>query len=160
MGSLGEKLHAAQAVGLDSAIFIYYFEEHPRYQALCAEAFDLMEAGAIQTVTSVITFIEVLTQPLAKGEQKLYSRYEQYLRFGPSLTLRSLDPDLALRAAQLRARYQIRTPDAIQLAAAIEFGAHLFLTNDDRLRKVTEIEVIVLERWLQQQTPPQTDEET
>jgi predicted nucleic acid-binding protein len=59
-----------------------------------------------------------------------------------------------LKAAQIRARYQIRTPDAIQLAAAIEFGARVFLTNDDRLRKVTEIEVIVLERWLQEQSPP------
>ena len=160
MGSLEVKLHAAQTVGLDSAIFIYQFEEHPRYQALCAEVFDSMEAGAIQTVTSVVTLIEVLTQPLAKGEQQLYSRYEQYLRFGPSLTLRSLDPNLALRAAQLRARYQIRTPDAVQLAAALEFGARLFLTNDDRLRKVTEIEVIVLERWLQGQTSLQTDGET
>jgi predicted nucleic acid-binding protein len=160
MGSLGDRLRAAQTVGLDSAIFIYHFEEHPRYKALYAEAFELMEIGAIQTVTSVVTLIEVLTQPLAKGDQELYSRYEQYLRFGPSLTLRSLDPDLALSAAQLRARYQIRTPDAVQLAAAIEFGAHLFLTNDDRLRKVTEIEVIVLERWLQKQTPPQTDGET
>jgi len=82
-------------------------------------------------VTSAVTLIEVLTQPLAKGEQELYSRYEQYLRSGPSLTLRSLDPDLAPRAAQLRARYQIRTPAAIQLATAIEFGARLFLTNDD-----------------------------
>jgi predicted nucleic acid-binding protein len=160
MGTLGDKLRAAQTVGLDSVIFIYHFEEHPRYKALCAEAFDLMEAGAIQTVTSTVTLIEVLTQPLAKGEPELFSRYEQYLRFGPSLTLRSLDPDLALNAAQLRARHQIRTPDAAQLAAAIEFGARLFLTNDDRLRKVTEIEVLVLERWLQEQPPPQTDGET
>ena len=82
------------------------------------------------------------------------------MQFGPSLTLRSLDPDLALRAARLRAHYQIRTPDAVQLAAAIEFGARLFLTNDDRLRKVTEIEVVVLERWLQEQASPQTDGET
>jgi hypothetical protein len=50
----------------------------------------------------------------------------------------------------LRARYQIRTPDAIQIAAAIDFGARLFLTNDDRVRRVTEIEVVVLERWLQE----------
>src|SRR5712691_5144917 len=151
MGSLGDKLRAAQTVGLDSALFIYHFEEHPRYKALCAEVFDLMEARAIQTVTSTVTLIEVLVQPLAKGEQELYARYEQYLRFGPSLTLRSLDPDLALRAAQVRARYQVRTPDAIQLAPAREFGARVFLTNDDRLRRVTEVEVIVLERWLQGQ---------
>ncbi len=152
MGSLGDKLQTAQTVGLDSAPFIYHFEEHPRYQALCAEVFDLMETRTVQSVTSIVTLIEVLTQPLAKGVQELSARYEQYLRFGPSLTLRSLDPDLALRAAQVRARYQIRTPDAIQLATAIEFGARVFLTNDDRLRKVTEIEIIVLERWLQEQS--------
>jgi predicted nucleic acid-binding protein len=148
MGSLGEKLRAAQTVGLDSTIFIYYFEGHSRYKELCADAFDLMEVGAIQAVTSTVTLIEVLVQPLIKGEHDLCARYEQYLRFGPSLTLRLLDPDLALRAAHLRARYQIRTPDAVQLAAAIEFGARLFLTNDDRIRRVAELEVVVLERWL------------
>jgi predicted nucleic acid-binding protein len=61
---------------------------------------------------------------------------------------------LALQAAHLRARYHIRTPDAIQIAAAIEFGARLFLTNDDRVRKVTEIETVVLERWLQEHAAP------
>ena len=67
MGSLRDKLQVAQTVGLDSAIFIYHFEEHPRYKALCAEVFDLMEAGAIQVVTSTVTLIEVLVQPLTKG---------------------------------------------------------------------------------------------
>jgi len=42
-------------------------------------------------------------------------------------------------------------PHAVQLAAALEFNAKCFLTNDDRLRKVQELEVIVLERWLQEQ---------
>jgi hypothetical protein len=42
MGSLGDKLRAAQTVGLDSAPFIYHFEEHPRYGGLCAEVFNLM----------------------------------------------------------------------------------------------------------------------
>jgi predicted nucleic acid-binding protein len=154
MGSLGDKLRATRLVSLDSAVFIYHFEEHPRYQALCTEVFDAMEVGAIRAVTSTVTLVEVLVQPLAKGAHELASRYTQYLRSGPSLTLRWLDPDLALRAAELRARYQIRTPDAIQIAAAIDFGARLFLTNDDRVRRVTEIEVVVLERWLQEHPAP------
>jgi predicted nucleic acid-binding protein len=159
MGALEDKLRTSQIIGLDSAVFIYHFEAHPRYKALCAEVFDCMEAGIVQAVTSTVTLIEVLVQPLAKGEQELSVRYEQYLRFGPSLTLRSLDPELALRAAQLRARYQLRTPDAIQLAAAIEFGARLFLTNDNRVRKVTEIDIVVLERWRQEHMPPPTDKD-
>jgi hypothetical protein len=43
---------------------------------------------------------------------------------------------------------------AIQIAAAREFGARLFLTNDDRVCKVTELEVVVLERWLQEHPAP------
>jgi hypothetical protein len=39
MGSLEEKLRAAQTVGLDSAIFIYYFEGHSRYKELCYEQY-------------------------------------------------------------------------------------------------------------------------
>ncbi len=152
MESLEDKLRSAQVIGLDSSIFIYHFEEHPRYKALCEVIFDLMEVHAVQGVTSTMTLVEVLTQPLEKGDRLLSERYEQYLRFGPSLTLRVLDEALALRTAQLRARYRLRTPDAVQLAAALEFNARVFLTNDDRLRKVAEVEVIVLERWLQE--PP------
>jgi hypothetical protein len=66
MGSLEDKLRVAQTVGLDSAIFIYQFEGHPRYKALCAEVFDLMETGIIQAVTSTVTLIEALVQPLSK----------------------------------------------------------------------------------------------
>jgi hypothetical protein len=41
------------------------------------EVFDAMEAGAIQAVTSTVTLVEVLVQPLAKSSQELASRYEQ-----------------------------------------------------------------------------------
>lgn len=150
MVAFQDKLRTARIVGLDSSIFIYYFEDHPRYQALCKEIFDLLETQTLRAVTSVVSLIEVLVQPIRQGNQALRARYEQYLCFGPSLTLRSLDTDVAQKAAQLRARYQLRTPDAIQIATAIEYGSHLFLTNDDRLRKVAEVEVLVLERWLQE----------
>jgi predicted nucleic acid-binding protein len=66
---------------------------------------------------------------------------------------------LARKAAELRASYRLRTPDAIQLAAAIELGARVFLTNDDRIHGITEIEIVVLERWLQEHvTPPAAEE--
>ena len=157
MGALGDKLRDAQTIGLDSAVFIYHFEAHPRYKTLCAEVFDCMESGTVQAVTSTVTLIEVLVQPLAKGEQELSVRYEQYLRLGSFLTLRTLDPTMAWHAAQLRARYQLSTPDAVQPATAIEFGVRLFLTNDDRIRKVTEIDIVVLERWWQEHMSPPTD---
>ena len=70
MGALGFTLRTSQIIGLDSAVFIYHFEAHRRYKALCAEVFDCMEVGAVQAVTSTVTLVEVLVQPLAKGEQE------------------------------------------------------------------------------------------
>ncbi|MBU2444010.1 MAG: hypothetical protein KJ666_00350 [Bacteroidetes bacterium] len=45
-------------------------------------------------------------------------------------------------------RYGIRTPDAIQFAIGIENNGTLFITNDKNLKKVKEIEVLVLEEYL------------
>jgi len=60
-----------------------------------------------------------------------------------------IDAALARRAIILRASYEIHVPDALQIAAAIEAGATLFVTNDRRLSKVEEIEILLLEDYLQ-----------
>lgn len=52
---------------------------------------------------------------------------------------------LADRAAELNARYRLSTPDAIQLATAIGFGATRFYGNDRGLRKVREIECLIVD---------------
>jgi predicted nucleic acid-binding protein len=63
--------------------------------------------------------------------------------------LADVTPSVAECAAELRAKYQsLRTPDAQQLAAAIEYGCSHFITNDKRLRKVTEIRILVLADYL------------
>jgi predicted nucleic acid-binding protein len=50
------------------------------------------------------------------------------------------------RAAYLRAgsNFQLKVPDCLHLAAAIEHGCGLFLTHDVRLRQCTDIPVEVL----------------
>jgi predicted nucleic acid-binding protein len=49
---------------------------------------------------------------------------------------------VAYRAAELRAKYGLKTPDSIQVGAALEYGAKYFLTNDFRLKTVKEITTI------------------
>ena len=56
-----------------------------------------------------------------------------------------MDLAMADRAAHLRARYDLRTPDSIHLASALESRADLFLTNDRRLCQVEEIPVLLVE---------------
>ena len=49
------------------------------------------------------------------------------------------------RAAELRARYRLSTPDAIQLATAISHKATRFYRNDRGLRKVKEVECVIVD---------------
>ena len=47
-------------------------------------------------------------------------------------------------AARLRATHSLRTPDAIQMATALQAGASFFLTNDRRLRSIEGMTVLVV----------------
>jgi predicted nucleic acid-binding protein len=51
---------------------------------------------------------------------------------------------VADRAAQIRASFNCKPMDALQLAAAAEHGAHLFLTADARLAAFTGLTVEIL----------------
>jgi predicted nucleic acid-binding protein len=47
--------------------------------------------------------------------------------------------------AQLRANYNLRTPDALQAATALTNGATGFVSNHSGFRRITDLEVIVLD---------------
>lgn len=56
-----------------------------------------------------------------------------------------LSPAIAAETARIRAAYQLKTPDAVQLATAKEAGATAFLTNDAALAAIPELRLIVLD---------------
>ena len=56
-----------------------------------------------------------------------------------------IDEVIARRAAQLRARYPLALDDAFQIVTAIIAQCDAFLTNDATLKRVTELNVIVLD---------------
>jgi predicted nucleic acid-binding protein len=51
-------------------------------------------------------------------------------------------------AAQIRARTSVRTPDALQLAAAMIGGCSVFLTNDRKVPSLESLEVLQLEDFV------------
>ena len=51
---------------------------------------------------------------------------------------------IARKASELRAKYNLRTPDAIQLATCMIGKADAFLTNDARLKVVKDVPIIVI----------------
>ena len=55
-----------------------------------------------------------------------------------------ITPAVCDRAALIRATSRFKPMDALQLAAAVEHGANVFLTNDTRLNSFTALTVEVL----------------
>lgn len=67
------------------------------------------------------------------GNFALAERYEDLLSRSRGLLMVNIDRDVLRAAAQIRAVYGTRPPDAIQLASATLHGCAAFVTNDRRL---------------------------
>jgi predicted nucleic acid-binding protein len=152
--SLLDDLPEGVVIGLDTAPLIYFIEGHDRYGPVVRPLFEeRIERGLNEAVTSVVSLAEVLVQPLATARPDLVQRYRDLLLEGPHLFLPDLTPQIAETAADLRARYRLRLPDAFQLATALERNASHFITNDVRFRRVTELRVLILEDYLPPANP-------
>lgn len=75
----------------------------------------------------------------------LVEKYEEILTNSPYIEIYQIDLYTSKKAAELRANYNIKTPDAIQLATSIQKKADFFWTNDKKLKQVKEIEIRTLE---------------
>ena len=139
----------AGPVGLDTAVFIYFVEDHPVYAPLLAEVFDKVSTGRVEAITSAVTLLEVLVVPYRCNDNATAQAYESLLTRSRGLTIRDLDRDLLRNAARIRAGTGIKTPDALQLAAAHAGGCSAFLTNDRRLPPVGGMKVLQLREYVE-----------
>jgi predicted nucleic acid-binding protein len=118
-----------KTVGLDTAPLIYFIEQSSGRIEKLRPFFAAAGRGDLRLVTSFITLVEVLVQPLRSGREDLVNAYRDILRRSPALRAIPFDRQAAEEAARLRAVHRLRTPDAIQVATAILSGASHFLTN-------------------------------
>ena len=117
-------------VGLDPAPLIYFIEDVAPNGDLIAPVFTLLENRRLKGVTSTITLAEILTKPFAEAKFDLVDEIKFTLKSFSTLSMVVVDERLAEATALVRARYAIRLPDALQIAAAIQGEATLFITND------------------------------
>lgn len=133
-------------IGIDSSIFIYFVED-VEGRAHAAGTILRLIAG-LSGVTSTLTLTEAATRPYQIGRSDLADEYRTLVTTFPQLMVAGIDVEIALRAARLRASHGLRTPDALQVAACLEHGATAFVTNDRRLRRVTELDVILIDDFV------------
>ncbi|NDJ18373.1 type II toxin-antitoxin system VapC family toxin [Myxacorys almedinensis] len=133
-----------QTIGLDTAPMIYFIEQNSTHLEKVRAFFAAMRRGEFRVVTSTLTLTEVLVHPLRAGNVELAREYRDIILDQAYLITFPVSAAIAERAAQLRANYNLRTPDAIQIATALQEGATVFLTNDARLPDITDLKMLVL----------------
>lgn len=124
---------------IDTAPLIYCLEDNaefaPRFQPL----FEGQLKGDLQFAISTITLAEVLTGPLASGDEALARRYRALFE---TWRIVGLDADIAEGAARLRAALRLRLADAVQAATALAINADALVTHDRDFARVKALRVI------------------
>jgi predicted nucleic acid-binding protein len=107
---------------------VYLAERHARWSRPVADA--MAGEGDMRFVISPLVKSECLVGPLKRGDPVLERAYLEL--FGVILSLTMPEP-VYLQAALLRARFALRTPDALHLSCAQYHRCAALWTNDDRL---------------------------
>lgn len=139
------------AAAIDTAVFVYFIEEEPRFLPHILPLFVEADQGKRDLVTSALTLLEVLVVPYRAGNRQLAERYEALLTRSRGIRMIELTRDQLRAAAQLRAATGAKTPDALHLVSALGAGCKTFLTNDRRLPTVPGLRVIQLSSYLDPQ---------
>ncbi len=128
------ELRQAGPLLLDTPVFSYHLTNHPTYSHLTTALLELVESGEVKAMTTTVTLAELLTLPAQQGNDEALLEYELYLTHFPNLIIAPLDNALALETARVRGQTRLRTPDAVQVAAARLHGVGALVTNDLRWR--------------------------
>lgn len=149
--TLSEQLKQFDAIFIDTAPIIYYIEAHPLFGPLAKAVVNAFQSGKLTAFSSVITLVEVLPKPIETGNTQLADKFTSFLKHGKNIRLMEISETIAERAGKLRGQYpSIRAMDAIQLAVALETSVDAFITNDKKLKQVTEVKTIVLKDYIKQ----------
>ncbi len=138
-------LENVQRLFLDTAPVIYFLERHPVYFLRMDALFRIRRERNIVIVTSPVTLAECLVHPIRLGLAQQSESYRKLILHGAGTEFYEIGPEVAERAARVRAMHSIALMDALQVGMAAATGCQAFVTNDRRLSKLVEIPVLLLD---------------
>jgi uncharacterized protein len=130
-------------VFLDTNIVIYAVEQPPVLGAKAMARLTALRTAGDRFMVSDLVRMECLVGPLQSGNLVLQSDFRAFFA-AANVQVVPITPIVCDRAALIRATHRFKPMDALQLAAAVEHGANVFLTNDARLNSFTGLTVQVL----------------
>lgn len=141
MGSL--RVPETGHVYLDSMCFIYSLEQIPPYHDLLVPFWERAHSGAINLVARELVRLETIVKPLRAGDNILVDLFTDLFE-SRDVRLIPLTADIWDRAARLRATSNLKTPDAIHAATALEMQCDLMVTNDPVFSRIPNLHLALL----------------
>ena len=135
---MGSMIPKGSRVLLDTVALIYFLEENVRYSKKAEKIFGRIESGELQGVMANLVFAELLVPLYRSGDPQAAVGLSNRLINFRNLEIITLTTEISREAARLRADHGLRTPDAIHGATAIITQASGILTNDKRLKVLTQ----------------------
>jgi predicted nucleic acid-binding protein len=145
MGTLS--IQVPSLIYLDTSPVIYSVEKFPEYVSLLAPLWLRLQVGEIEIVSSELILMETLVLPLRNSDSILINAYEQLL-ISSEMRLIPISQSILRQAANLRAKNNIKTPDAIHAATALSVSCNQFITNDKGFHNVPGLPVVILSEIL------------
>lgn len=136
MGRLTAGVPDGSRILLDSVSIVYYLERNPTYYAAASEWMERVNAGRLTAAASALLLAEVLVPAYRSGKPAAARQARAALERIPNLELLDVTPAVSDVAARLRAEHNLRTPDALHVATALNQGVQWLVTNDRRLKRV------------------------
>ena len=140
-------LRNAKRVVIDTNVLIYLFEDHPRYGRVAEFILDEAACGSFSGVITPITIAELLVKPLEADRPDLADTYRNILGNLPNIEAADCTFDVGVMAGALRAKHGVPLPDAFQAAVAMQSPRPMLITNDRRMRKISEVRSILLSEF-------------
>ena len=130
---------------LDANVYIYALEDHSQFGEAARQVLEAIDRDGITVVAQHLILAELLPHPVKQGATDLVQLYEDLFLHHPQLVLLNTEPTTINLTTKLRATYGFSTLDALHLASAIATECDAFITNDQELKSVQEIPVLLLQ---------------
>lgn len=129
-----QRILAAPSLALDSNLYIHALNNNPDFSTV-GQLFQGIKNYSGRVVTSVMSLLEFTVPFYQKGQQQLIQESLSFLSDDGRILIQPVNNAIALKAAELRALYHLKAPDAIHLATAVYSGCQVFISSDQDFQR-------------------------
>lgn len=136
-----------KSVSIDSNFWIYHIEKETSFTD---EIITYLISEDISIDISIISITECLVLPLKHKDRIVEKQYNKIFQSLPNLFKTKVNEEISLLAADLRAKYSFKTPDAIHISTALYNQSKIFVTNDRQLlnkKRIQKLQILSINQF-------------